>query len=135
MALSRKSQKAANKFLSGQDTFLRDLATADIKPLTMAPDELRDRLRVALSSLSFDEYSKTRENLINGLRRAGANVPALLLLIGAPVSSTGEVLPSDLAHLIRYLRINQPKSISSINELLITLLARDVVAPKRRLAA
>ncbi|HEU4391310.1 MAG TPA: hypothetical protein VFV34_26155, partial [Blastocatellia bacterium] len=113
-----------------------DAAVPVPEPLELPPDVLRDQLRLALSDLSFDEYGTVREELIAGIRRAGTNVAASLLMIGAAVSD-GDVLPPDLAHLVRYLRINRPESLKHVRGILARLLAHgaDAGDDKSRLAA
>jgi hypothetical protein len=105
-----------------------------INPLVMKPDDLREQLRRALSELSFDEYDAVRGELINGLRRAGVNIGTTLLLIGASIGN-GEVLPSDMAQLVRYLHINHAGSLKFVRGVIARLLANDAAEARRGLAA
>lgn len=80
----------------------------------MAPDALRDSVRNALSALTADELDYWRDQLLSGLREAGLNLGAYRFLIGISVDSIGTLTPSDIAHLIRYVRINMPEALKIV---------------------
>ena len=80
----------------------------------IAPDALRDSVRNALSALTADELAYWRDHLLSGLREAGLNLGAYRFLIGISSNSTGTLTPSDIAHLIRYVRINLPEAMKVV---------------------
>ena len=78
------------------------------------PDALRDSVRNALSELSADELASWRDHLLDGLRKAGVNLGACSFLIGISANSTNALTPSDIAHMIRYVRINLPEAMKVV---------------------
>ncbi|HKA20560.1 MAG TPA: hypothetical protein VKN18_19910 [Blastocatellia bacterium] len=86
------------------------------------PDYLRDSVRKALLSLSLSERSKAATNVLYGLRRAGVRVRECLLMLGSSASTAEELTASEVAALIRYVRLNQPGALQSIATLLTELL-------------
>ena len=134
--ISRRKPAGARRNGNGFTVDTREATDPGRDPLEMQPDELRDDLRRALSGLSFEGYRTIRKELIDGIRRAGTNVSTALLMIGA-ATSDGEVLPPDMAHLVRYLRINRPESLKPVRALLSRLLdgADSELDRKARLAA
>ena len=86
------------------------------------PDHLRDFVRNALLSLPIGERSKASTRVLDALRRAGLRVRECLLMLGASASTAEELTAPEIAALIRYVRLNEPKALQSIATLLIELL-------------
>ena len=86
------------------------------------PDYLRESVRRALLSLSMHERSKAATDVLYGLRKAGLRVRECLLMLGASASTAEELTASEIAALIRYVRLNEPKALQSIATLLMELL-------------
>src|SRR5262245_51788694 len=86
------------------------------------PDYLRDSVRSALLSLPLRERSKAATTVLYGLRRAGLRVREALLMLGASANSAEELTAPEIAALIRYVRLNEPKALQSIATLLMELL-------------
>src|SRR5215470_3295228 len=78
------------------------------------PDRLRDFVRNALLSLSTGERSKASTRVIDGLRRAGLRVRECLLMLGSSASTAEDLTAPEIAALIRYVRLNEPKALQSI---------------------
>jgi hypothetical protein len=92
---------------------------------TIPPDELRDRVRAALLRLGSGERVEIRDQLLTQLHRAGVNIGNCLFSLGIMAETPSELTPSDLAYLIRYIRINSPQKIRAVVRLLDTLLFTD----------
>jgi len=112
----RGTRKLTARKLS--ETFIQsesELVNAD-------PDYLRDSVRKALLSLPFRERSMAFTSVLYGLRRAGLRVRECLLMLGASASTAEELTAPEIAALIRYVRLNEPKVFQSIATLLLGLL-------------
>jgi hypothetical protein len=95
-----------------------DLATAE-------PDLLRNLVRQALSQLSAEELPAVNDRLLTALKEAGVDIGLHLLLLGIPARTAEELTAPEIATLIRYLRINDPRAMTDLapvlNELLTLL--------------
>lgn len=89
------------------------------------PEQLRDRVRKALMGLSVIERAAIRDEILDGLYRAGANVAADLFALGIMAKTPSELTPTDVAYLVRYVRINSPERLAAIAEALDKLLSSE----------
>jgi hypothetical protein len=94
-------------------------------PATADPDRLRDQVRRALLKLSAREWIAVRDQLLARLQQAGLNVSSSLFALGITAKVPAELTPSDMAHLVRYVRINAPENIPAIVGMLAALLTPD----------
>src|SRR5512138_2725948 len=94
---------------------------SELELVNADPEYLRDSVRKALLALSIHERSKVATNVLYGLRKAGLRVRECLLMLGASASTTEELTASEIAALIRYVRLNEPKALQSIATLLMEL--------------
>ena len=106
---------------------------------TIEPDLLRDKVFDALSSLTEDDRALMRDNLLARLERAGVDVSGSLFQIGIPAETADDLTPSDIAKLLRYVRINKPEAMKRVAPLLGELVVLDdepdkSVKPYRRAA-
>jgi hypothetical protein len=85
-----------------------------IDPINLEPNSLRDRVYQALSGLTFEERASISDRIINGLKGFSTNVHTGLLMLGITARTVSDLTPSDVAKLIRYLRINAPKALEAI---------------------
>lgn len=92
-----------------------DLATA-------APDLLRDAVRQALSVLGKEERLAAQYGLLSALKKAGFNVARHLLLLGVPATKVEELTAPELATVIRYVRINEPRAMAALSPVLSEIL-------------
>jgi hypothetical protein len=101
---------------------------APIDPLSVEPNVLRDSVRKALSLLGEEEHSSVRDRLLTGLKRARVNIGQCMLLLGIPARTVDELTGPEMATLIRYVRISDPKAIdmliAPLSELLTVLNVR-----------
>jgi|SRR5678815_578205 hypothetical protein len=82
------------------------------------PDLLRYAVRLALTQLSDEEWPEVNDRLLGTLKRAGVNVGQCLLLLGIAATTADELTEPDIANLIRYVRINEPKAMALIARVL-----------------
>ena len=110
-----------------------------VDPAAIDPDVLRDAVLEGFSALTEDESCSVRDTLLRGLSKAGLNVGANLLLIGHLAPVADELTPPDLAHLVRYVRINRPGALASIRaplgELMMSARTRQKRSQQSRRAA
>ena len=106
------------------------LIQSELELVNADPDCLRDSVRRALLSLSIHERSKAATNVLHGLRNAGVRVRECLLKLGSSASTAEELTAPEIAALIRYVRLNDPRALESIATLVMQLLIapRDVRA-------
>lgn len=77
-------------------------------------DALSSAVCKALYSISEDERSDFRKKVFAGLARAGLNVRACLLLVGVSATTAGELTAPEIASLIRYVHLSEPKAMLSV---------------------
>jgi hypothetical protein len=86
------------------------------------PDYLRDAVRNALLYLSERERSDVRSRLLAELESAGLRVRQCLLMLGASAMTAEELTAPEIAVLIRYVRLTEPRAFIAITTLLGELL-------------
>ncbi len=87
------------------------------------PEWLRDRVFNALSRLSADKRESMRDRILSDLRKAGVNIASGLVKLGIPARTPDELSPSDIAKLVRYVRINTPGAMNVLDGTLTELIA------------
>lgn len=92
-------------------------------PTQMEPNSLRDRVYEALVSLPREERASMSDRIISNLKDFRVNVRTGLLMLGIPAQTANDLTPSDLAKLMRYLRINAPTALGAIASPLYDLLS------------
>jgi hypothetical protein len=93
-------------------------------PAIDEPEELRFNFHKAMLMLSEQEQGLMRDRLMSGLAQSGLHIGAFLFLLGIPARTPDEILPNDLAKLIRFVQINHPEAIREIAAPLAALQAR-----------
>ena len=107
---------------------------AAVEPLSVEPNVLRDAVCDALSALSLDERSDFRNRLIAELRRAGLSIRSSLLMLGASASTTEELTAPEVASLIRYVRLTEPKAMMAVEPSLKALFSSSGIRAVERAA-
>lgn len=77
-------------------------------PWAADPDELGRVVQDTVSSISEEQRAAYSRRLISILVELGLNVPALLYVSGVVEQEPDDLTPAEIAHLIRYVRINVP---------------------------
>jgi hypothetical protein len=101
------------------------------RPWASDPDELRHAVQAAVSSLDRSKEPAICRRLIGSLAELGLNVPAILYLSGIVEQEPADLTPAEIAHLIRYVRINAPWALVEEDKLFAELEPR----PETRKAA
>jgi hypothetical protein len=78
------------------------------------PEWLRERIFSALSELSYDERNEAQYEILYHLMNAGVSIGLSLFTLGIPAATPDQLSPSDLAKLVRFIRINKPEVIKAI---------------------
>jgi hypothetical protein len=111
-------------------------STVDVQAI--GPDQLRDAVREGLTALTEDESALIRHKLLRAIEASGVNIGGCLFLIGNLVNLPDELTASDLAQLVRYIRLNKPRALDAVRTPLRRLLSLASAARERtmsRLAA
>ena len=108
---------------------LRGVPNQASDPVTLTPDDLRDKLRQALALLPEEARTPLYNKLLTGLEEASVNVASALLVLGIPARTPAELTPSDVGKLLRFVRINRPEAIAALAEPLVQLLSTMSVEP------
>jgi hypothetical protein len=95
----------------------------ELSVTTMDPNQLKEGILKALAGLSSEGKSFARDRLLAGLGETGVNVASCFLMMGIPARTSDDVTAPELAMLVRYVRINQPSVLESIEDQLLELLA------------
>lgn len=116
-----KKKRAIANAATGHVTRLQ---SQTLDPAGLAPFDLQDKVRRALSILPEEDQYLLRDKLLTGLKAARVNISSALLLLGIPARAADDLTPSDLGKLLRYVRINMPEAIKALAEPLAELLLR-----------
>jgi hypothetical protein len=93
-----------------------------LDPITADPTKLRDAVYRALSAMDELNQFITREKILAELEHSGFNLSQHLLVLGIPATRREELTPIDLARLVRFVRINSPKTITALAPILVEFL-------------
>ena len=94
--------------------------TAAVPPKwsTVDADELKAVVRDGLVGMNMTEREEFIESLEAELRRAGLNMRGYLVPLGIPGRSTEDLTPTEVAHLIRFLKLNVPQAMTAVERAL-----------------
>lgn len=101
--------------------------------LQYEPNDLRDRVFQALSSVAPEVRAGVCRRLVEALEGAGVDLSTSLLLLGILAREPEHLTPLDAAKLIRYVRINSPYALRSVDAQIVGLVQRpDGAVPPAR---
>jgi hypothetical protein len=80
----------------------------------MNPDDLKTRVREGLVAMTIAEREIFLRALETDMKEVGVNIRAYLVPLGIPGRSAEDLTPNEVGHLLRYLKINQPKALPAI---------------------
>ena len=115
-ALKRSVTAVTARTIKGSTQLIQNLASS-------SPDHLRETLFKALSALPPDECGRARDKILSDLRRAGLNISSGLVKLGILAETPDELSPSDIAKLVRYVRLNRPEAMKYLERTLTDLMA------------
>jgi hypothetical protein len=73
-------------------------------------------VRDGLVAMTYEDRGAFMQALETELRRAGLNMRAYLIPLGISAMTTAELTPSEIGHLIRFLKINMPRAMPAIEK-------------------
>lgn len=97
----------------------RRVDTAAVSWSAIDAGELKEIVRdglVAMNSAEREEFIRTLEG---EMRRAGLNMRAYLIPLGIPGRSPEDLTPTEVAHMIRFLKLNVPQAMRAIERALV----------------
>jgi hypothetical protein len=77
-------------------------------------DELKSMVRDGLVSMNISEREDFISALESEMKSAGIDIRVYLVPLGIPGRSPEDLTPTEVGHLIRFLKINVPSAMSSI---------------------
>src|ERR1051325_3895757 len=98
-----------------------------IKWSSLDPNELKAVVRDGLVGMGMTEREDFIGTLETEMRKAGLNMRAYLVPLGIPGRSPEDLTPTEVAHLIRFLKLNVPQAMKAIER---TLSHYDAFSPK-----
>jgi len=90
----------------------------EIKWSALDANELKTTVRDGLVAMGMTEREEFIGTLEAEMRRAGLNMRAYLVPLGIPGHSPEELTPTEVAHLIRFLKLNVSKAMPAIERAL-----------------
>jgi len=98
----------------------RKVGTTTVSWSTVDPNELKELVRDGLVALNAAEREQFIQTLEAELRRGGFNMRAYLVPLGIPGRTPEDLTPTEVAHMIRFLKLNVPHAMPSIERALNT---------------
>jgi hypothetical protein len=90
----------------------------EVKWSALDANELKVRVRDGLVAMNMTEREEFIGTLEAEMRRAGLNMRAYLVPLGIPGHSPEDLTPTEVAHLIRFLKLNVSKAMPAIERAL-----------------
>jgi len=82
---------------------------------TLDPTELKSIVRDGLVAMNMAEREEFIQALEAEMRRVSLNMRAYLIPLGIPGRSPEDLTPTEVGHLIRFLRINVPQATTAVD--------------------
>ena len=76
--------------------------------------ELKEVVRDGLVAMNVTEREEFIATLESEMRRAGLNMRAYLIPLGIPGRSPEDLTPTEIAHMMRFLKLNIPQAMPAI---------------------
>jgi hypothetical protein len=89
-----------------------------IKWSSLDPNELKAVVRDGLVGMGMTEREDFIGTLETEMRKAGLNMRAYLVPLGIPGRSPEDLTPTEVAHLIRFLKLNVPQAMTAVEKAL-----------------
>jgi hypothetical protein len=81
---------------------------------SLDPNDLKSIVRDGLVSMTMADREDFIQALESEMRRANLNMRAYLIPLGIPARSPEDLTPTEVGHLIRFLKINVPQAMSAV---------------------
>jgi hypothetical protein len=100
-------------------------------------NELKAVVRDGLVAMNMADREEFIGTLEGELRRAGLNMRAYLVPLGIPGRSPEDLTPTEVAHLMRFLKLNVPRAVPAIERALArySIFAANIGGDGHRIAA
>ena len=85
---------------------------------SISADELKSIVRDGMFAMSLPEREAFYEELEGSLKKVGLDLVSYVIPLGITGRSVEDLTPTEVGHLLRYLRINVPKASSVILKVL-----------------
>ena len=92
--------------------------TATVSWSAVDASELKEIVRDGLVGMNTTEREEFIGTLEAEMRRAGLNMRAYLIPLGIPGRSPEDLTPTEVAHMIRFLKLNIPQAMPAIERAL-----------------
>jgi hypothetical protein len=79
-------------------------------------DDLKRIVRDGLVAMTYEVRGAFIQALETELRRAGLSMRAYLIPLGISAMTIAELTPSEIGHLVRFLKINLPRAMPAIEK-------------------
>lgn len=112
----QKVKKMAKNIYRKQTRSRNDVAT--IKPSALDANELKSVVRDRLVAMNMTEREEFIRTLETEMRRAGLNMRSYLVPLGIPGHTPEELTPTEIAHLIRFLKLTAPRAMPAVERAL-----------------
>jgi len=96
----------------------RRVDTATVSWSAVDASELKEVVRDGLVAMNTTDRAEFIGTLEAEMRRAGLNMRAYLIPLGIPGRSPEDLTPTEVAHMIRFLKLNVPKAMLAIERAL-----------------
>lgn len=91
-----------------------NLPLAETAVASLHPDALKKWVRDTLAALTTPDRGDFIQSLDRELRRCRLNVRAYLVPLGIPAQNPEELTPTEIGHLIRYLKMVVPQAMPAV---------------------
>jgi hypothetical protein len=88
--------------------------TATTERAVLDPNDLKSIVRDGLVAMNMAEREDFIQALEAEMRRANLNMRAYLIPLGIPGRSPEDLTPTEVGHLVRFLKINVPQAMSAV---------------------
>jgi hypothetical protein len=85
---------------------------------SVGADDLKKMVRDGLVAMTHEERGAFIQALGTELRRAGLDMRAFLIPLGISAMTIAELTPSEIGHLVRFLKINMPRAMPAIEKVI-----------------
>jgi hypothetical protein len=96
----------------------RRVDTATVSWSAVDASELKEVVRDGLVAMNYTEREEFIGTLETEMRRVGLNMRAYLIPLGIPGRSPEDLTPTEVAHMMRFLKLNVPQAMAAIERAL-----------------
>jgi hypothetical protein len=104
---------------------------------SLDPNEIKSVIRDGLVAMNMADREAFIQALEREMRHAGLNMRSYLIPLGIPGRSPEDLTPTEVGHLVRFLKFNVPQAMSAVQRTVshFTAFAEKVEQSGHRLAA